>query len=144
MALYLDEGWGGRILSDIARFQSTPDNHRRRCTEELKREHAHGLQAVLHILLRGNPQYEEMQKQLAQKSVPLALGNILEKIEASPDLPEALQPKGFARGIKLHRYQRQTLQWMCDAENTRLRDKLWICLNREVHSVVDMHDSSAM
>lgn len=117
-----------RLISAIDRFHPLKDSR-----TDPSCEH-HPLHSVLILLLRENTELKAMKEQLVCRTQPLNLGNVLNEIEAAADLPEVAQPQGFAKGIKLHKYQRQTLKWMCDAEDIRLRDKLWICLNRKVRS----------
>lgn len=137
IALYV-KATARRLIDKMDAFDRFDDRRADR-TDSREAMHRHAFGDALEILLRDNAQFKQMQKELANPHLPLGLGNILEKIEASPDLPETLQPVGFAKGIHLHRYQRQTLKWMCDAEDTQLRDKLWICINRKVRHALAVH-----
>lgn len=120
------------ILSAFDRFNAHPNDSRVSAARIWKREKSHPLSAVMELLLREKTEFKDMTRQLVCEELPLNLGNVLGQIEASPELPEAPQPQGFAKGIQLHKYQRQTLKWMCDAEDTKLREKLWICVHRKV------------
>eukprot|EP00892_Ulva_mutabilis_P010165 jgi/Ulvmu1/7520/UM037_0064.1 len=119
------------VIQDMNRFETFPDSNRTPPARKYKHERKHILSSFLRMLLQSNSKYKGVCKQLERPSMQLGLGNILDQIEAPLDLPEAPQPRGFAKGIKLHKYQLQTLKWMCDAEDTQLRDKLWICVNKK-------------
>lgn len=117
------------LISSLDRFSSLKDaNH----AQNWKAEKCHSYGAVFELLFRENSKFQDMLKHLRHHAPGLNLRNVLEQIEASPALPEIMQPKGFCTGLELHKYQRQTLCWMCTAEDTRLREKLWICVNRKV------------
>lgn len=120
------------LFSAFDRFYTHLKDSRVSAVSQLKQEKSHPLSAVMALMLRGDSDFKDMMRQLLCEQLPLNLGNVLEEIEASPELSEAPQPQGFAKGIQLHKYQRQTLKWMCDAEDTKLREKLWICVNRKV------------
>ena len=64
---------------------------------------------ILEHVLRGDPKFEEMKKSLTTNVGGVTLNNILTKIEAPHDLPEAPQPAGLTSDITLRDYQRCAL-----------------------------------
>lgn len=124
----------GKALSNLELFPKPPPagrGRRRFIHDDI--DHTHPMQSCLEIILSSNKEWKAMDEQLNQgnRHMGLSLGNVMSKIEASPNLPSMIQPVGL-HDITLHEYQKQSLKWMIDMENTPLRSKLWVPVNAEV------------